>query len=132
MSIDHAMRWDRLSPFDRMALLRSLLDGSADERQVNLAVWRGLGLVPKDEAVDPTVCANALFPDVFSDAALVADMEAKLPTDDDDEMATLDIVVETLHGAEMTRMLLQEGDADFAVRRSIVRWLHFTQPELGF
>lgn len=132
MAAARAQDWTKLSTFARMALLRSLLDGTASEEEVNDAVWRGLGLVDRRSGavVDPA----ASLPDVFADPQLLGRLEAALPQEEDEdgieELASLDMLVEVLHGAEMTRLLISEGDADFAVRRSVVRWLASTQREL--
>ena len=91
-----------------MALLRSLLDGTASEEEVNDAVWRGLGLVDRRSGavVDPA----ASLPDVFADPQLLGRLEAALPQEEDEdgieELASLDMLVEVLHGAEMTRLLI--------------------------
>ena len=132
MAAGRAQDWAKLSTFARMALLRSLLDGTASEEVVNDAVGRGLGLI--DRRTGAVVDPAGSLPDVFADAELLARLEAALPQEEDEdgieELASLDMLVEVLHGVEMTRLLVREGDADFAVRRTVVRWLATTQPEL--
>ncbi|KAL3918460.1 MAG: hypothetical protein SGPRY_006012 [Prymnesium sp.] len=121
--------WTKLSLFEKMAFLRSLLDETGSREAVNRAVWLGLGLV-NEESPLPTD-----LPDVFSDANLLARLEAELPDVEDEDgpeqLASLDMVVEVLHGTEMTRLLIKSQDPEFAVRRTVVRWLVNTQPELA-
>lgn len=131
MGVDQSLPWDRLSTFDRVVFLRSLLDGTASEAEVNYSVWRGLGLVSKDSAVPLSSCGTSGLPDIFSDAALLAYLEAQLPKEDEDAMSTLDMVIETLHGEALTRQLLRQGDANFAVRRIAVCWLYSTQKDVS-
>ena len=50
--------------------------------------------------------------------------------DDEDDMVCLDTLIETLHGEELTRILADEGDADFLARRTLVRWLYTSQDGL--
>ena len=72
--------------------------------------------------------ANSL-PDVLNDDTQIEDFRQQLPTDED-EMGMLDTLVESLHGEELTRTLIQEGDRDFLSRRTLVQWLYLSQPEL--
>ena len=60
----------------------------------------------------------------MGDAALAA-LEAALPLDDDDELDNA-LIVDTLHGEELTRILLEEGDPEFAARFVVARWLYWT------
>ncbi|KAL1522831.1 hypothetical protein AB1Y20_017800 [Prymnesium parvum] len=130
---DFAMReygdWSHLSVFSRMALLRSLLDETTSREEVNQVVWKGLRLA------DESSSNLQYMPDVFTDSDLLARLEAQLPTEDDEDgpeqLASLDMLVEVLHGTELTRVLLDEADADFSVRRTVVRWLVTTQPSLA-
>ena len=71
------------------------------------------------------------LPDVLGDAGELAALEAQLPLDDDDQVGMLDTLVETLHGVAMTRGLVDDGDADFLARRTLVRWLYWTQDDLA-
>ena len=75
--MDHTLRWDQLSPFDKMSLLRSLLDGTSSTYEVNYSIWRGLGLVPKDRAVPYASCTCDGFPDVFTDSEALANLDAQ-------------------------------------------------------
>ena len=95
------------------------------------AAWRGLGYRLSEDgtaliAPDGRRCRGA--PDVLSDAATLGKFDAALPHDDDDEMACLDVLIETLHGETLTRSLVKDGDADFLARRALVQWLYVTQP----
>ena len=74
---------------------------------------------------------HARPPDVMGDAAALAALEAALPLDDDDELDKLRLIVDTLHGEELTRILLEEGDPEFAARFVVARWLYWTVPALG-
>lgn len=130
MQSDH--EWSQLSVFARMKFLRSLLDETTSKHEVNRAVWLGLRRDCRDASADMD---NDNFPDVFNDAALLQKLESQLPDIDSEDgleqLASLDLLIEILHGAELTRLLVQAHDADFAVRRTVVRWLAATQPELA-
>ena len=127
-----AADWDSLSPFERMALLRGLLDGDLGLAECNHAAWRGLGYrIGADGALrspDGTACTDP--PDILADADALASLEAQLP-DDEDELAMLDELVDTLHGKELTKQLVDANDREFLARRTLVCWLYLTQPELG-
>jgi hypothetical protein len=131
-----ATEWAGRNSFDKMKLMRGMLDGSLTLLECNHAAWRGLGyraVAGGDApllAPDGSECSAA--PDLMADAAALARLEAELPLDDEDEMEQLDTLVETLHGEQLTRVLIDEGDADFLARRTLVRWLYTTQPELNF
>ena len=124
--------WDGLSTFDKMAWMRRLLDGSMSASEVNHAAWRGMGYQLGSDAVlcapDGSPCATP--PDVLADAGVLAALEAALPLDDDDEMESFDTLVETLHGEELTQLLIHKGDADFLARRTLLHWLYTSQPGL--
>ena len=64
------------------------------------------------------------------DESWLEKMRTQLPLDDEEEVAMLDTLVESLHGEELTRMLVAEGDRDFLARQTLVQWLYTTQPEL--
>merc|ERR1712217_311492 len=106
---------------------------TTSREEVNDAVWRGLGIV--DRQCDVAALSDAALPDVFADMELLARLESELPNEEDEDgieqLASLDMLVEVLHGAEITRLLVRENDADFAVRRTVVRWLSWTQPDLA-
>ena len=125
--------WEELPSFDRMALLRGLLDGDLTANEANHAAWRGLGYtVDADGDVrspDGVPCLANSLPDVLNDDTQIEDFRQQLPTDED-EMGMLDTLVESLHGEELTRTLIQEGDRDFLSRRTLVQWLYLSQPEL--
>lgn len=132
-----ATAWEGTRSIDRHQLLQGLLDGGLTAREANHAAWRGLGYKWSNGAMllapDGTPCAaGASLPDVLGDADTLARLEATLPLDDEDEVACLDTLVDTLHGEELTRALVAEGDADFLARRTLVRWLYSTQPGLRF
>lgn len=131
-----ATAWEGTRSIDRHQLLQGLLDGGFTAREANHAAWRGLGYAANGAvllAPDGTPCAaGASLPDVLGDAGTLARLEATLPLDDEDEVACLDTLVDTLHGEELTRALVAEGDADFLARRTLVRWLYSTQPGIRF
>lgn len=131
-----ATAWEGTRSIDRHQLLQGLLDGGLTAREANHAAWRGLGYAAIGAmllAPDGTPCAaGASLPDVLGDAGTLARLEATLPLDDEDEVACLDTLVDTLHGEELTRALVAEGDADFLARRTLVRWLYSTQPGIRF
>ena len=131
------------SKFDRLEFVRSVLDGGFTPHEVNHAVWRALEYVESDAQgrvggrgalsyphEDPRGL-HARPPDVMGDAAALAALEAALPLDDDDELDKLRLIVDTLHGEELTRILLEEGDPEFAARFVVARWLYWTVPALG-
>jgi hypothetical protein len=130
--------WEGRSVFARMALLRGLLDGGCSLSECNHVAWRALGfrlspdgsgLVPPGD--DDTADMPSL-PDVMGETTTLARLEAQLPLDDDDEMECLETLVCTLHGEELTRLLVKEANADFLARRTLVRWLFTTQTSLDF
>ena len=130
-----ATAWEGRSTFDKHQLLQSLLDGSLTMSAANHAAWRGLGYALAADgstllAPDGTPCASP--PDVLADPDALARFEAALPTDEEEEMESLDVLVDTLHGAALTRALIEEGDADFLARRTLVRWLYMTQDGVAF
>lgn len=123
-----------MSTFDRMALLRGLLDGDLSPIECNHAAWRGLGYHVGTDGVlrtpDNVQCAGG--PDILGDeAGAMAQLEAQLPLEDEEELEMLDTLVESLHGERLTRVLVERGDPDFLARRTLVRWLYLTQPPLG-
>ena len=129
-------RWDDFDVFDRIVFLRGLLDGSASEELVNHAVWRGLALVPE------RICSgDTPAPDVFRDGTFLATLEAVVPcggdidrcetADDEDELGMYETVIDTLHGEELTKSLIEAADPGFMARRAVVLWLLVTQPELA-
>lgn len=127
--------WEDLTNFDRMVLLRGLLDGDVTSAEANHALWRGLGYevgadgrlyCPDGVAVE----GGSGPPDVLGNATAIMALEAELPLDDEDEMGMLDTLIETLHGETLTQELVAESDADFLARRTVVRWLYLTQPLL--
>ena len=135
-----AASWELLrSSFDRMKLLRELLDGDLTLSEANHAAWRGLGYRLASDGTlrtaDGAMCASP--PDLFGEggAAILAQLEAQLPLGDsldgEEELEMLDTLVESLHGEELTRALVTEGDVEFLARRTLVRWLYLTQPLLG-
>lgn len=133
-----ATDWDDSNDFERYTLLRKMLDGGMGPHEVNHAAWRGLGYSCGPEgallAPDGTACTSP--PDVLSDATTLAHLEAQLPHEDssefwDEELEQLGTLIDTLHGAELTRLLVEEADADFLARRTVVMWLYMTQPSLA-
>ena len=137
-----AADWEPLNAFERSKLLRALLDGDLSVRDANHAAWRGLGYTlgadgaslcdPEGDAVPP----GTPLPNVLCDDAWLAKLRAKLPDaengsiEDEDAAAQLDLLVETLHGERLTRLLVDEGDEDFLARRTLVQWLYWTQDAL--
>jgi hypothetical protein len=129
--------WDGLSTFDRMKLLRGLLDGDLSLHECNHAAWRGMGYSVRDGTLhepDGSVCTSSP-PDVLGDEVQLALLEAQLPLgdtlDEEEALGMLDTVVEALHGEDLTRTLVAEGDPNFLARRTLVRWLYQTQAELA-
>ena len=124
--------WERLDAFSRMALMRGMLDGDLSVAECNHAAWRGLGYrIGVDGALrapDGSVCDDP--PNVLNDPSMLASMNAQLP-DDEDEIEMLDTLIETLHGAALTKALIATSDSDFLARRTLVQWLYLTQPDLG-
>jgi len=123
-----------MNTFDRMALLRGLLDGDLDRSECNHAAWRGLGYHVGTDGVlrtpDGAQCAGG--PDILGDeGGAMEQVEAQLPLEDEEELEMLDTLVESLHGERLTRVLVEREDADFLARRTLVRWLYLTQPPLG-
>lgn len=123
---------DDTTVFDRLQLLRSLLD-DFDAQQVNHAVWRGLGYtVGADGALfDPEGRPCPAPPDVMRDGEKLAKLEALIPLPEEDELreemeAALTVLIETLHGETLTQMKVKEADADFRARTVVVQWLHLT------
>ncbi len=154
LALWRATEWERLNTFERMVLMRGLLDGRLSAREANHAAWRGLGYTVAEDgglrAPDGAPCAEP--PDVLQSPASLAAMARQLPREvarggsagdgededvddlDDEEAeerANLNTLIETLHGEEMTRVLLEERDADFLARRTLVSWLYKTQDGLA-
>ena len=133
-----ATAWEGRSVFARMALLRGLLDGSCSLSECNHVAWRALGFRMMSDGAglappgDDGMTRVPSLPDVMGEPATLAQLEAQLPLDDDDEMECLETLVCTLHGEELTRLLVEEANADFLARRTLVRWLFTTQPTLDF
>jgi hypothetical protein len=130
-----ATAWEHQSSFERMKLLRGLLDGDRSLQEANHAAWRGLGYrlsADGGSIVDPEGIPCAALPDMMSDEdQLTALLFESLPSDEvEDELNKLDTLVETLHGEVLTRQLIDEGDAEFMARRLLVMWLYSTQPSL--
>ena len=127
--------WEELNSFERVALLRALLDGDLTAQEANHAAWRGMGFtldsVGDLRGPDGAPCTPAsLPPDVLLDAAEQARMRECLESLDEEELEMLDTVVEALHGEELTRTLVASGDPEFLARRTLVQWLYTTQPML--
>ena len=139
-----ATAWDDMPPIDKHRLLQQLLDGGLSVHEANHVAWRGLGytLAVDGETLlrpDGAPCESLLLPDVLADPAALSGLEVALQEhfeerdlDDEDELESLNVLIETLHGEALTRALLAEGDADFIARRTLVCWLYTTQPGMAF
>ena len=125
--------WEELPSFDRIVLLRGLLDGDLTANEANHAAWRGLGYtVDADGDVrspDGVRCPPNSLPDVLNDETWIEHFRQQLPTNEE-ELGMLDTLVESLHGEELTRSLVQEGDRNFLSRRTLVQWLYLSQSDL--
>ncbi|CAN8075833.1 unnamed protein product [Agarophyton chilense] len=129
-----------------MRFLQAVLDGSASKALVNGAVAVTLrfrydaqrGTWDASDVRDEFFARNGdTPPDVLGDETCgdipgaLARLQAQLRVDDGDETeqealrSALDVLVETLHGSELTRV--QSGDArDHAFHKRVVvaKWLH--------
>lgn len=133
----HAACWEDLNSFERSSLLRGLLDGDLSQQEANHAAWRGIGyvLAADGSLCDPEGAPPLELPNVLADDVWLERLRAQLPLgdsmEDEDELAALDVLVESLHGETLTRTLIDKGDRDFLARRTLVQWLYLTQPALG-
>lgn len=129
--------------FDKLQFLKNVLEGAASKAMIDGAVaeaagfrydgasgkWDGAGV--KDEHF--RVFGNEV-PDVLGDESVevmtetLSYMEEQLWRDTEDEVelrASLEMLVETLHGVEMTRIQREDaGDHGFRKRAVVVKWLH--------
>ena len=104
--------WEDFTNFERSVFLRGLLDGDLSLQECNHVAWRGLGytLGPDGSLCDPTGAACTLPPNVLGDEAHLAQLREVLPLgdtiDEEDEMASLDTLIESLHGEVRRRRTL--------------------------
>ena len=128
--------WETLDGFERSALLRGLLDGDLSAQEANHCAWRALGYTM---GIDGKLCSPegtsaSAPPDVLNDESWIKRMRVVLPLGDsmeeEEELAMLDTLIESLNGETITRTLIAEGDRDFLARRTLVMWLYLSQPQL--
>mmetsp|Transcript_8863 Transcript_8863/g.17880 ORF Transcript_8863/g.17880 Transcript_8863/m.17880 type:complete len:172 (+) Transcript_8863:2-517(+) len=119
-------QFDKLDNFERISLASSLLD-DADIEVVNHAAWRGLGYTVDEQGRlhDADGRLREDPPDFMNDSAALAKLESSLPLEDEEAMAGLETVIETLHGQELTRIKMAEGSTEFTMRRVVVSCLHY-------
>ena len=128
--------WENLDPFECSALLRGLLDGDLSVQEANHCAWRALGYTVgiDGELCSPEGVSMTAPPDVLNDGSWIKRMQAVLPLGDsmeeEEELAMLDVLVESLNGETITRMLVAQGDRAFLARRTLVMWLYLSQPSL--
>jgi hypothetical protein len=122
--------------FDRFMFLKQILDGSASSEVVSGALalvvgfeydaasrtWSGANV--KDDFF--RAYGDCPSRDVLVDAAAVGHLSARIAEGDDDGARgeALNVVIEAMHGTELTKIMRNQGDADFARREVLAKFLH--------
>lgn len=127
--------------FDRLIFLKRVLDGSASPAVVSGAVALVVGFKFDREtgSWDGSSVKDTFFrsyggippSNVLEDADAMGYLAARLldsedsDSNEEDELAeSLDVVIEALHGTELTQILRTSGDVEFAQREIVVKFLH--------
>lgn len=136
LAVGQAIPPKPLDPFDRHVFLKSVLDGSVPTRVVSgmLAHIVGFKYDPfvgrwhSAKVKDEYFKAFGDTPpnDVIADDDTIAHLEDRLEDGDDDGVRAegLEVVVETLHGMEMSKIQRNSGDDEFRRRCVLAKFFH--------